>query len=256
MTSPARVFAILDLFTREHPVWDTDAIIEATGYTRATGYRYVKELVDAGFLQKVATGAYALGGRIIELDFQLRQTDPVLLAAMPAMERAAEETGFDIVLSVLFAGPKIIDIHRVNREKKLELAFGRGRPRPIFRSGAPKVLLAGLPRTQLLKLYEANPQEVADNGMGTSWAEFRAQLTAIRKQGYYYSIGELEPRIGAMAAPVHGADGEVLAAIAIVGSERHLKQASEEQLWSWLQATVRRVEKALVSPPAPKSLKG
>ena len=50
MTSPARVFAILDLFTRERPTWHADEINDALGYARATGYRYVRELVEAGFL--------------------------------------------------------------------------------------------------------------------------------------------------------------------------------------------------------------
>ena len=88
MSSSSNVFAILGLFTQERPVWQPDEINAALGYTRPTGYRYVKELVEAGMLQKVSVGRYALGGRIIELDYQLRQTDPVLLASVPAMMAA------------------------------------------------------------------------------------------------------------------------------------------------------------------------
>src|SRR4029453_359660 len=67
MTSPARVLAILNLFSEERPVWHTDEINETMGYTRATGYRYVKDLVEAGFLRKVSAGRYSLGPRTIEL---------------------------------------------------------------------------------------------------------------------------------------------------------------------------------------------
>ena len=86
MSSPQRMLAVLDLFTAEHPTWVIDDMMEALGYARATGYRYVKDLVDAGLLQKVSVGHYALGGRIIELDYQLRQTDPVLQAARKVMD--------------------------------------------------------------------------------------------------------------------------------------------------------------------------
>jgi DNA-binding IclR family transcriptional regulator len=119
MSSPARVFAVLGLFSSERPVWQPDEINEALGYSRPTGYRYVKELVEAGLLQKGSAGRYALGGRIIELDYQLRQIDPVLLAAMPAMQALAARTGFDAVLTVMYGGPRVIDIHRVSAGKEL-----------------------------------------------------------------------------------------------------------------------------------------
>jgi DNA-binding IclR family transcriptional regulator len=234
MSSPSRVFAILGLFTREHPVWQPDEINEALRYSRPTGYRYVKELVDAGLLQKVSAGRYALGARIIELDHQLRQSDPVLLAAMPVMRELAASSGYDAVLSVLYGGPKVIDIHRANGERNLELAYGRGRPRPLFRSGAPKVLLAWLPRAPLLRIYEARSREIADSGMGATWPEFRATLTAIRRAGYYRSSGELEPGIGAMAVPVFNAEGDCVAALALVGSARRIDREREARLHGWL----------------------
>jgi DNA-binding IclR family transcriptional regulator len=241
MTSPARALAVLDLFSRERPVWQPDEINEALGYTRATGYRYVKDLVEAGFLQKVSAGRYALGGRIIELDFQLRQSDPVLLAALPVMETLAATTGFDVVLSVMFGGPKVIDIHRVNVQPSLKLAYGRGRPRPLFRSGAPKILLSGLPRAALVKLYEREAREIAVQGMGKSWAEFRATLSAVRKQGFYRSIGELEAGIGAAVVPVFNADGDAVAALALVATQARIAPHDDGQLRQWLEQAAAQI---------------
>jgi DNA-binding IclR family transcriptional regulator len=245
MSSPSRVFAILGLFSREHPVWQPDQINEALGYTRPTGYRYVKELADAGLLQKVSAGRYALGARIIELDYQLRQSDPVLLAAVPVMEALARRSGLDAVLSVLYAGPKVIDTHRVNVDKSLRLAYGRGRPRPLFRSGAPKVLLAGAPRALLLRLYESRADEIAANGMGRTWAEFRALLTQIRREGGYRSHGELEPGIGAFAVPVHNGADEVVAALALVGSAARIDRESDASLAARLQEAAADIRAAL-----------
>lgn len=236
MSSSSNVFAILGLFTQERPVWQPDDINAALGYTRPTGYRYVKELVEAGMLQKVSAGHYALGGRIIELDYQLRQTDPVLLAAAPAMMTAAKRSGYDLVLSVLYAGPRVIDIHRANGTENLVLTYGRGRPRPMFRSGAPKVLLAWLERAQLVKIYAQHSQEIAANGMGHDWAEFRTFLKNIRRQGYYRSLGELQPGVGAMAVPVLNADGDCVGALAIVGSGPRIAEESDAKLLRWLKA--------------------
>jgi DNA-binding IclR family transcriptional regulator len=245
MSSTAKVFAILDLFTTERPIWQTDEIIEALGYSRPTGYRYVKELVDTGMLQKVSASRYSLGGRVIELDYQVRQSDPVLLAAIPAMQRLAARTAFDAVLTVMFAGPRVIDIHRVNADKGLQLAYSRGRPRPLFRSGAPKVLLGHLARGPLLKIYEAHAQEIARNGMGGSWAEFRAALTDIRKTGYYQSIGELEPKLGSLCVPVFNLEGDCVAALALVGAVERIKSADVDKLLRPLQQAAETVQQAL-----------
>ncbi len=230
MSSPARVFAVLDLFSRERPVWQPDEINEALGYTRATGYRYVKELVEAGFLHKVSAGRYALGGRIIELDYQLRQSDPVLLAAIPVMDALAAGSGFDAVLTVLLGGPKVIDIHRASVQTSLHLAYGRGRPRPLFRSGAPKVLLSFLPRAQLVKIHARHAAEIEREGMGADWSAFRAYCTQVRKEGFYLSLGELEPDIGAAVVPVLNLEDEAVAALALVGTIERLTAHPRESL--------------------------
>lgn len=245
MTSPARALAVLDLFTRERPVWQPDEITEALGYTRATGYRYVKDLVEAGFLQKVSAGRYALGGRIIELDYQLRQSDPVLLAAMPVMEALAQSSALDVVLSVLYGGSQVIDIHRVSVQPQLRLAYGRGRPRPLFKSGAPKILLTGLTRAQLMKVYDTRCAEIAASGMGTSWAEFIAYLGRVRKAGYYRSKGELEPGIGAAVVPVFNGEGDVVAALALVGAAAHIDPHDDQDLRRWLVAAAGQVQEAM-----------
>ncbi len=226
-------------------MWQPDEINEALGYTRPTGYRYVKELVEAGMLQKTAAGRYALGSRIIELDYQLRQTDPVLLASAPAMMMVAKRSGYDLVLSVLYAGPRVIDIHRANGTESLVLTYGRGRPRPMFRSGAPKVLLAWLERGPLVKIHAKHVEEIAANGMGRDWAEFRTYLKNIRRCGYYRSVGELQPDVGAMAVPVFNADEECVGALAIVGSATRIKKESDARLLKWLHTTTTDIQARL-----------
>ena len=233
MTSPARVFAILNLFDELHPVWHTDEINESLGYTRATGYRYVKDLVEAGFLQKVSAGRYSLGPRIIELDYQLRRSDPVLLAAVPVMEELVKKARLDAVISTIF-GTRLVDIHRASADPTLQLGYGRGRPRPLFRGAAPKVILSCMARPQLVKIYESRAAEAADSGLGTSWSEFRARLTEIRKQGFYWSRGEVDRGVSGAAVPIFNADGEIAGALALVGLTESLETVGERRLKSLL----------------------
>ncbi|WP_428036587.1 IclR family transcriptional regulator [Amphritea sp.] len=246
MTSPARVFAILDMFSREAPVWSPDDINERLGYTRATGYRYVKELVEAGYLQKVSAGLYALGPRIIELDYQLRQSDPLLLSAAPCMEQLGQQTGFDVVLSVYFSGSmQVIDTHRYHSQQELELTYGRGRPRPLFFGAAPKILAASLTKPQQKKLYSAFSEEISHQGLGNSLDEFYAILREIKQLGYYISRGELDTNIGGIAMSISSQDKETSAVLALVGSIENFDKANTELLCFALKQCVAQISAKL-----------
>ncbi len=235
LSSAARLFALLDLFTEQAPIWDTDEIISALACPRATAYRALKTLVDAGLLVKLAAGRYGLGPRIIQLDWQLRSSDPLLHAAIPVMGALARDTGFDVVLSVLM-GEHLIDIHRVNGEATLELAYGRGRPRPLFQGAAPRVLLAYQPAGVLRRLYERRAKDIERCGMGHTWTQFRARLAQVRESGWTVSLGELEAHLGAVAVPVLGEDGAVRAALALVGPQQHLQAEGAGSLVEPLKA--------------------
>jgi DNA-binding IclR family transcriptional regulator len=240
MSSPARVLALLGLFSEERPVWHTDEMNEALGYARATGYRYVRELVEAGFLQKVAAGRYALGARIIELDYRLRRSDPVLLAAAPVMEDLVRRTRLDCVLSAMY-GTKVVDTCRVSGDAALQLGYGRGRPRPLFQGAAPRVILSCLPRARLLRVHAQHAAEIAARGLGADWGAFRAGLAAVRRDGFYLSLGELEPGVGGAAVPLLGPDGEVLAALTLVSTCERLQAVGAPRLEALLRKAAEQI---------------
>ncbi len=49
-----RMLALFNAFSAEHPVLKAEDIMARMGYSRGTAYRYVRELVDAGFLARAA----------------------------------------------------------------------------------------------------------------------------------------------------------------------------------------------------------
>ena len=118
---------MLGLFTEQHPTWSADAINEALGFSRPTGYRYVRELVHSGLVARIAPGTYALGPRIIELDFQIRLSDPLLKAGLPVIQELVESTGCEVNLIGLY-GDHIVTTHQQPGIERLPLSFGRGRP--------------------------------------------------------------------------------------------------------------------------------
>lgn len=250
MSSPSRVLSILSLFSQQQPVWQPEEICEALGFTRATGYRYIKELIDFGLLNKVSAKHYSLGPRIIELDYQLRGSDPVLLAADPVMHELSSQTGKEVVLTVLINRRHVIDTHRVRavNPTTTSVARSRGRQRPMFRAGAPKILLSHLPRHQQKQIYQSHAEEILTHDMGGTWEEFRSKLESIRKAGFYMSWGELEPDMGAAVVPVFNPEGDIVAALNLLDTPENIQKMPPSRTKALLEEAAWKIRQRQAYP--------
>ena len=214
-SSLERMLGVLDLFDDTQLARTAEDIALALDVSLPTSYRYVRLLLQAGLLQRVEDSHYALGPRIILLDHYIRRSDPVLRVGIPILRELVDATGFDCVITGLF-GTQVLDTHREMGGTPAALAYGRGRPRPLFKGGAPKVLLSTFGPAQLHKLFDAQHDEVVHSGLPGEWSAFRRYFAAIRKAGHYVSQSELEPQLVAVAAPILKSDGGAWAAVSLV----------------------------------------
>jgi IclR family transcriptional regulator, acetate operon repressor len=89
---------------------------------------------------------------------------------------------------------------------------------PLHCSALGKVLLAyGAAQLsgQLSGQLPGGPLERRTDKTITSDAALRAELAAVRARGYAVTDEELEPGLIAVAAPIHGYDGVVVAALSV-----------------------------------------
>ena len=190
-----RMLGLLDLFSIDKPVWSTEAMMQATGSTRSTCYRYLKVLQASGFLTPVAQGAYMLGPRIIELDRQVRMRDPIYMAAGPPMKQLAHRTGHSTLLCMLYSDTVMCVREEISPNAPPGL-FSRGQKRPLFHGAASKVNMAHLPPHQLRNLYA--------------------------KQGHCVTSGEFSRGIVGVAAPLFNQAGHVLGSLGLATQKKFL----------------------------------
>ena len=242
LTSLGRMLSVLDLFSDSRLTWTAEAITEALQVSLPTGYRYVRMLVDAGLLQRAADSQYTLGPRIIVLDHYIRMADPVLQMGRPFMAELVEKTGFgfDCVLSGLY-GEQLLDTHRELGKAPPVLSYGRGRPRPLFQGAAAKVILSCFAPTRLHRLFDAHGDEIARVGLPTDWPGFRKYYSAIRKDGFYFSNGELESNLAAVAAPLLKSDGSILGAISLVTTVNRMALMDVPKLTQLIKHTAQQI---------------
>jgi len=234
------MLGVLDLFDDNTLTRTAEDIATCMEVSLPTGYRYVRLLVEAGLLQRVENSHYTLGPRIILLDHYIRKADPVLREGIPVMRELVEKTGFDCVTSGLF-GTQVLDTHREMGGVPAALAYGRGRPRPLFQGGAPKVIVASFAPPQLHKLFDARHDEIVRCGLPAEWGDFRRYYASIRKAGHYLSVGELEPQLAAVAASIEKAEGGSWGAISLVLDTARLSIVDTDKLAQIVMEAARRI---------------
>lgn len=227
--SLVRLLSLLDLFTPAAPAWPIDALIRSHGMSRSTGYRYVKALNDAGLLAAVSNGYYILGPRIIELDRQIRQCDPLYIAGGPVMKQLVAATGLSVLLCALFSGTVLCIREELTSASPANL-FTRGQRRPLFQGAASKTILPYLRPYQLRSIYAKHAKTIATSGLGSDWDSFRTALAKMRRDGYVLTVGEFNPGVFGIFAPIFNRSGHILGSIGIAGSEEKLTRGEIDRL--------------------------
>lgn len=243
-SSLSRMLGVLDLFCEQRLHWSAEDIAETMGVSLPTSYRYLKTLSDAGLLRRGSDAQFTLGPRVVVLDHFIRQADPVLQCGIPFMKELVAQTGFDCVVSSLH-GDQLLDTHREQGSLPAALSYGRGRPRPLFQGAAPKVILAGLPTAQLHRIFDTHLEAINAVGLPSDWASFRRYFSQIRKNGFYFSNGELEANLSALAAPLQQSDGSVIGALSLVTTVERMSVIDQTKLTPLLQRAVREISARL-----------
>lgn len=224
------------------PEW----LIEELAVSRASVYRDLGQLARAGMLERAGDRNYVLGPMVVELDRQIRLTDPLLEVAQELPTRLAEDTGGTILLC-RFHGRKVMCLHQVNgRNPALSVSYERGRAMPLYRGATSKIILAYLPPVQLKQLWAAERQTLVAAGLPNDYVQLTKMLAALRQTGYCVTEGEVDPDAVGFAVVLHN-DGHLLGSLSVVMPAAMLTAALRKSTLSRLQSAAGRIEGRLES---------
>jgi len=228
MSSLEKMLGLLEVFTIDRPIWSSEDLMQHIGAPASTCYRYLKVLHTAGYLARVANGSYVLGPRIMELDRVSRESDPVYLAGSPIAQRLTHDTGHSSLLCILFSD-SIMCVQQARGRDAPAGLFNRGQRRPLVAGASAKCILAHLPMHQLRILYARHSEPIGAVGLGHDWNTFKMMLKKIRQSGYATSLGDYNPGIISIAAPLFNREGEVLGSLALTASDTVIQLSSFQE---------------------------
>ena len=248
LSSFGKILTVLDLFSVSRPIINVDIISEELGLSKPTSYRYLKELVSAELLQRLSgtSGDYTLGSKIAVLDYISRTTDPLVQISIPFMQQIVERTEFGCLLTHLNYD-SCIDIPHELYKDLTTLIYGRGCPRPIYKGSSAKVILAHLPKQRVLDYYRRFVTELSEVGFAHSEEEFLLQMKQIKKQGYYFSSGEVDPNLASLSIPVKFSAKEPPLALTLLGSKNRFEFTNFQKLIEILRDNASLIEKKFMT---------
>ncbi len=221
-----------------------------TDLHQSTTSRLLVSLERHGFVEREgARGRVRMGQGLLRL-MESRSSRQVLLeAAEPILKELGRATNETVNLGIPVTGG-VDHIAQVDAPHILATTNWVGRVIPLHCSSTGKVFLAfgtvELPNGPLEQLTAAT---LANR------SELEAELAIVRRRGFATLIDELEPGLRAVAAPVVGSRGEVVAALAVSGPavrlpKRRLHQHAE-LLAQACAALSARISPAFARAPSP-----
>lgn len=224
-----RAIGVLDVLAEAPDDLGTNEIARRSGINVSSVSRLLATMVDGGLVQYVpGTGRYRLGVRILQLAGAVRERLDVRALARPHLEQLTELTGETATLSL--PGPhEVLTVDFVQADSSVRSVAAIGRNSVPHATAVGKVFLAWGGRLPPGDLAAYTPRTIVDR------AELAAELDRVRAQRWARSVGEREPELNAVAVPVQGASGELVAILGVQGPAARFTQRAMRAAVGWLE---------------------
>ena len=184
-------------------------LVRRTGQSRATTHRLAVALEAHGALRRTADGRFALGLHLVALGRAAAEQYPLAETARPALAELRDTTGESVQLYV--------------------------------RDGSDRVCIAALESPHGLRTIvavgAALSMDVGSAGRVLSGEQARS--------GWLATVGEREPGVASVSAPVRDPEGQVVAAVSVSGPIDRLGRAPGRQHGAAVLAAAARIDAAL-----------
>jgi DNA-binding IclR family transcriptional regulator len=242
VASVARALALLDEVAGSDNGLGVNELARRIGVNPSTASRLLSTLEAGGFVERTADGPYRLGLKLVALsDRVLGQLD-VRERGRPWLTWLVEETGETATLSVP-GGGEAITVDFVPSSSSVVSMARVGRPSVAHATAAGKVMLAFGPAGGAAgELTAFTDRTITDR------SKLAAELDAVRTSGIAEAVGEREPDLNALAAPVFGRGGELVAILGLQGPAARLPAATRQSLHAPLRTAAGELGRSLGGP--------
>jgi IclR family acetate operon transcriptional repressor len=180
-----------------------------TGLAKSTTSRLLLALERNGLVRRDDHGRFLPGEMFVSFAWRGGAQAGLVAVAQPFLERLGKTTGETVNLGVGSNG-MVEQIAQVDSTFMIGGTNWVGKSVPLHCSALGKVLLA-----YGVAPLPPGPLERRTDQTITTETALRADLASVRSRGYAVTDSELEPGLIAVATPIYGYDGMVVAALSV-----------------------------------------
>lgn len=214
-----RALQVLDAFALGEAQLPLAELSRRCGLHKTTVLRLARTLALSGYLVQKSDGDWRLGPSAGWLGARYQAGFDVQNVLEPALRALTQASGESAAFYVREGNVRTCLV-RVEGPQALRHHARMGEGLPLDQGSPGRVILA----------FSGEPGRVYEQ---------------IRKQGYQWSIGEREPGVATVSAPVFGMNRRLLGSVCISGPESRLPPATLESLAPQVMNTARQLSYAL-----------
>jgi IclR family transcriptional regulator, acetate operon repressor len=211
-----RGLTILDVLSDGSPELGVTELALRLGVHKSTVFRLLSTLQAHDLVeQNSATEKYRLGYGLVRLSGAVVAEMDLVRAARPLLRGLAGRARETVNLAIP-QGDQVVHVDQATPPEQLVSVNWVGKQVPLHCTSNGKVLLAymdGRERERLLAgpLQRFTPRTITDPRL------LERQLSRVPADGYAFTLEELETGLNAVAAPVRGMGGDVVAVVSLSG---------------------------------------
>ncbi len=160
------------------------------------------------------------------------------------MRELATEMVATVVLCRMY-NEDVVNVHQEEVKPDDGAIYGRGRPLPLFRGAASRVMLAFLPQAKAKKIYERHTDHPDVQSISANWEGFHSALKAIKRKGFYISVREVNSDRVGIAAPITLPKEGVVAVLSLILPEERLSLVNLDGIGEVVKAKSREISSQL-----------
>lgn len=215
MGTVTKALSLLTFFNQTRTEIGLSDLTRLSGLNKATAYRLMSELQEAGFVEQAGPErAYRLGPEVLRLAALREVAVPILSVSRQMLDRLSAATGETTHVSL--AKDEVLNtIAHAYSPRHATKVMMEDAEVVTYHGTASGLAVLAFADPAFVDRVLARPLVVHTADTLTDPKAIRTQLAAIRAEGIAESIGGFEADVHSHAAPIFGPDGKPLGAIAV-----------------------------------------
>lgn len=236
-----KTLELIRLISEGNEETTTKSLAICLGMPRSSCYRILRSLVAQDWIRPVAGGRHELSLGLLPVLQSLRRFEIMVDAFDPVIRSLALKTQLTVKVTVR-QGDDAVTISRSESPRGTSVGVRVGAAFPLAYGSSGAVLLSDLPDDQIAGIL-GRAQDACWERQTRKDVSLRVR--EVRAKGFCADFGMYRSNCHALSAPIHDSQGQVVAALTVIGFSDEMTNESPNELRVAVNDAARQAGEAL-----------